>query len=166
MHTPQSLARGLLEKPAEIASTKSTLGMTANTKNAGCSNTGGLMVLGRIFGVRMKHVSCLRKRRLGKRSNAMGYRWFIDDFSGPPHTNLVNEADCPNRSNRTPMPMGYIARQEWSKRMSKTHRQITCEQCGLWVIWLPKAEAKAVLAERKKREAALVKRCRAKVVKV
>jgi hypothetical protein len=96
---------------------------------------------------------------LQARNDAMGYRWFIDDFSGPPHTNLVVEGDCPNKANHTPAPMGYVARQEWSKRMSKTHRQITCEQCGLWVIWLPKAEERAVLAERRKCDIAASNAC-------
>lgn len=35
-------------------------------------------------------------------------------------------------------PTGYIAWFGWAQRMSKTHRQIKCEGCGLYQVWVPK----------------------------
>ena len=34
------------------------------------------------------------------------------------------------------MPAGYIARQNWFKRMAKTHKQEQCPVCGLWLVWV------------------------------
>lgn len=90
----------------------------------------------------------------------MTKRMFLDDFSGSPHTDLVMEGDCPNKANHTPMPVGYIARQEWAKKMAKTHTQITCQACGMYAIWLPKAEAKRELARRLAEAIAEDARCR------
>ena len=88
-------------------------------------------------------------------------RCFIDDFSGPPHTDLVTvNPQCPDAAHHTPAPMGYIARQEWAKRMSKTHQQITCQSCGLYVIWLPKVEAKAELNRRRDETIEADRKCR------
>ena len=87
-------------------------------------------------------------------------RIFLDVFSGPPHTNLVVDGDCPNNANHTPMPIGYVARQEWAERMARTHTQITCESCGLWAIWLPHMEAERVLDERRERAIEADRKCR------
>ncbi len=35
-------------------------------------------------------------------------------------------------------PDNYVARQDWFKMMAKTHRQLRCDGCGLWKIWVPK----------------------------
>lgn len=37
----------------------------------------------------------------------------------------------------TPSPDGYLAWHEWAEKKSKTHRQIKCEGCGLYKIWVP-----------------------------
>lgn len=47
--------------------------------------------------------------------------------------------------NHTPHPIGYIAYANWADRMAKTHRQIPCESCGLWAVWVPK-KARAKIA--------------------
>jgi len=38
----------------------------------------------------------------------------------------------------TPMPEGYIQRQEWAEKKMKTHIQSRCPECKLWAIWTPK----------------------------
>lgn len=35
----------------------------------------------------------------------------------------------------TPCPTGYVAWHEWAEKMSKTHHQERCSNCGLWAIW-------------------------------
>jgi hypothetical protein len=48
---------------------------------------------------------------------------------------------CPNLSNHTKEPMAphdYLGWHRWAEEMSKTHKQIRCEGCGLWAIWIPK----------------------------
>lgn len=37
----------------------------------------------------------------------------------------------------TPSPAGYLDRQAWAEKMSKTHKQRQCSGCGLWAIWEP-----------------------------
>lgn len=41
-----------------------------------------------------------------------------------------------NVCNHTPCPEGYIARSEWAKSMSRTHRQTRCKVCGLFAVWV------------------------------
>lgn len=38
----------------------------------------------------------------------------------------------------TPCPEGYIAWHEWAEKKSKTHKQVKCEGCGLFKIWIKK----------------------------
>lgn len=38
----------------------------------------------------------------------------------------------------------YLHWHSWAETMSKTHAQIRCPQCGLFTIWLPKAEAREI----------------------
>ena len=38
----------------------------------------------------------------------------------------------------TPQPEGYMQWHSWAYRMMRTHKQLMCEQCGLWSIWVPK----------------------------
>lgn len=33
-------------------------------------------------------------------------------------------------------PTGYIEWHNWAEKKSRTHRQIRCEKCGLYKIWL------------------------------
>lgn len=57
-------------------------------------------------------------------------------------TALEARQNCPNRDNHTDRPIGYAAWHEWARNMGKTHRQIRCDGCGLYAIWLPKAVAR------------------------
>ena len=45
---------------------------------------------------------------------------------------------CPNKAQHTPQPDGYLEWHDWAERMTKTHRQIQCDGCKLWAIWVPK----------------------------
>lgn len=54
----------------------------------------------------------------------------------------------PNGCVHTPTPEGYIQWRNWAGEASKTHSAIKCERCGLWKIWLPKAEARAINKRR------------------
>jgi hypothetical protein len=38
----------------------------------------------------------------------------------------------------TPCPEGYLQKHGWMLRMSKTHKQTRCPECGLWAIWVRK----------------------------
>lgn len=35
----------------------------------------------------------------------------------------------------TPMPENYAAWHQAAEKLSKTHRQLRCDECGLWEIW-------------------------------
>jgi hypothetical protein len=54
----------------------------------------------------------------------------------------------PNGCVHTPQPEGYLQWHSWADQASKTHAQIKCEKCGLWQIWLPKAQARAINKRR------------------
>ena len=41
-------------------------------------------------------------------------------------------------ADHTPAPDGYCAWHDWAMKMGKTHRQIRCDRCGLFKIWIPK----------------------------
>lgn len=51
---------------------------------------------------------------------------------------ITNKITCPNESNHTKTPEGYIERSVWAQKMLKTHKQIQCKLCGLWAIWTTK----------------------------
>lgn len=34
--------------------------------------------------------------------------------------------------------LSYAASFEWAAKKGKTHRQIKCQECGLYKIWVPK----------------------------
>ena len=54
-------------------------------------------------------------------------------------TTLKQKKDnCINKANHTPCPSGYLEWDKWSDKMSETHNQKRCPECGLWVIWEPK----------------------------
>jgi predicted RNA-binding Zn-ribbon protein involved in translation (DUF1610 family) len=84
-------------------------------------------------------------------------KWHIYASDNPAESALGvdKKAKCANK--HTPAPRGYIARYEWAQKMSKTHTQITCPDCGLYTIWLPHAEARA---ELDRRQAALIEQDR------
>ena len=48
----------------------------------------------------------------------------------------VNIVDCKNHTNED--PDGYIQWHEWAKNKGKTHKQIKCQECGLYKIWIKK----------------------------
>ena len=43
--------------------------------------------------------------------------------------------DC---KDHTAQPRSYIQWHEWALRMTKTHKQIKCPECGLFKIWVRK----------------------------
>jgi len=45
---------------------------------------------------------------------------------------------CPDRGKHTDCPDGYIHWHEWAEKMNKSHKQIKCEKCGLFSIWIKK----------------------------
>lgn len=47
-------------------------------------------------------------------------------------------------ANHTAAPESYMGWHAWADRMSKTHAQVKCQECGLWSIWLPKREARII----------------------
>ncbi len=69
---------------------------------------------------------------------------------------MAGERPCANANNHTPIPgggpltTGYGAFMDFANKMSKTHAQVRCPSCGLWKIWLPKAEAKIINAQDRK----------------
>ena len=53
-------------------------------------------------------------------------------------TTTQRENACPNRQKHTPSPVGYVELANWAAIKSKTHRQIRCDGCQLFVIWVLK----------------------------
>lgn len=46
---------------------------------------------------------------------------------------------CPNVKNHVKRePGGYVNWHSWAEDKLKTHDQLQCPECGLWVIWKPK----------------------------
>ncbi|MBZ4106130.1 hypothetical protein JYG43_23760, partial [Escherichia fergusonii] len=52
------------------------------------------------------------------------------------------EVQCPNFTDHTPSPDGYIEWHAWARKMGKTHQQRRCSGCGLFAIWEPKPPRK------------------------
>lgn len=52
--------------------------------------------------------------------------------------------NCPEKDKHTKCPEGYSHWHDWAKIMSKTHKQIKCEFCGLYKIWIKKSHRKLV----------------------
>lgn len=53
----------------------------------------------------------------------------------------VRKENCPAREKHTPEPMhesDYMGWHAWARRMSKTHKQRRCPECGLFAIWVPR----------------------------
>lgn len=46
--------------------------------------------------------------------------------------------ECPNKDNHTDAPSNYVDWVQWAWQMEKTHEQIKCPSCDLYVIWVPK----------------------------
>jgi hypothetical protein len=47
---------------------------------------------------------------------------------------------CQNYSAHTPTPDGFYDLVEWVDKKSKTHDQTRCYGCGLYAVWVPKAD--------------------------
>jgi hypothetical protein len=45
--------------------------------------------------------------------------------------------DC---KNHTDAPCGYIQWHEWARKKAKTHKQLKCHECGLYKIWIRRAQ--------------------------
>ena len=59
-------------------------------------------------------------------------------MTGVPNHNTTSEPACPNAAKHTPHPKGYVDHATWGYEMLRTHRQVRCDGCGLWAIWVPK----------------------------
>lgn len=42
---------------------------------------------------------------------------------------------CPDRRKHTVCPARYLEWHAWADWKAKTHRQVACPTCGLYVIW-------------------------------
>ncbi len=54
-----------------------------------------------------------------------------EDFD--PHTEQFN---CANISGHTVCPPGYEQWHEWARQKTRTHRQVRCPDCRLFLIWI------------------------------
>lgn len=52
-------------------------------------------------------------------------------------------SECPNGTEHTPQPRGYLEWHEWAEEKSKTHLQEKCPGCGLYEIWVPREDNRA-----------------------
>ncbi len=50
----------------------------------------------------------------------------------------ATQPPCPRASKHTKHPAGYLQKYSWARRKVRTHRQVRCEGCGLFVIWVRK----------------------------
>ena len=41
-------------------------------------------------------------------------------------------------ADHTPCPELYMQWHDWAEEMTVTHKQVTCPDCGLFKIWVPK----------------------------
>lgn len=53
----------------------------------------------------------------------------------------MSDTKCPKAELHTPAPKGYMAWCDWVEHISKTHRQVECPGCGLFLVWVPKRAA-------------------------
>lgn len=53
----------------------------------------------------------------------------------------VEPSNCPEVSQHEPMPAGYVDRAGWAMEKAKTHRQVRCSGCGLFMVWRPRKAA-------------------------
>jgi hypothetical protein len=51
---------------------------------------------------------------------------------------MKDSENCSRADQHTPAPEGYMAWQDWARRMSKTHTQVICDGCLKYKIWIPK----------------------------
>lgn len=68
------------------------------------------------------------------------------------------------KCNHTLDPPGYTHWHEWAEKASKTHRQVRCPRCGLFAIWMPKAQAKAHEKRELEKAIAESERCKAEAL--
>lgn len=60
------------------------------------------------------------------------------DFFNHWRAGFVKYAITTCKDHTPDQPNLYLAWHEWANRMSKTHRQVKCRECGLYKIWVPK----------------------------
>ena len=53
----------------------------------------------------------------------------------------MSDKPCLQAIYHEPEPQGYMQWHEWARKKSKTHRQVQCDGCGLFKIWVPKKPA-------------------------
>lgn len=53
-------------------------------------------------------------------------------------------AMCPKSAqhHQPGIPDGYLERQDWFRAMAKTHQQLRCDACRLFVVWKKKPKCK------------------------
>jgi len=60
----------------------------------------------------------------------------MTDYKQDEPKRKTDTKDC--SPNHTPCPSDYFSWQEWAKKKFATHRQIKCDVCGLYAVWIPK----------------------------
>jgi len=46
----------------------------------------------------------------------------------------LEDEDCPLRAQHWPGPLPF---DEWARELAKTHKQMRCEGCHRWRVWVP-----------------------------
>lgn len=65
---------------------------------------------------------------------------------------MYSADECPDAAKHTRCPRGYVGWHEWAETKQRTHHQIRCPTCGLFVIWVPrKNRIKAAESEKEER---------------
>ena len=50
----------------------------------------------------------------------------------------ISAKDCPNIDQHTKSPEGYMSWHHWAREKIKTHKQIKCDGCDYYSIWIPR----------------------------
>lgn len=59
-------------------------------------------------------------------------------FTDLSESQLEDFAFCLDANKHTQHPVDYLAHHAWMGRKQKTYKQIKCETCGRWAIWVKK----------------------------
>lgn len=50
------------------------------------------------------------------------------------------QAELNPKCKHTPCPVGYLGWHDWAQKKAKTHKQVKCEHCELFAIWVKRGE--------------------------